>query len=211
MDVKEDLYHALLMEYASGCLDEGQSLIIAAHMALSPAARKTVAQYESVGGAILDDCCGKVAMTKDALARVLDKIDCGDSPSPCVQKSKSTMAYMNAPNCLQTYVESATWTDGKGGYQTISVRTSCHRSKARIYKIDPDTVFRVNTRSPHQLTLVLEGSFHDGRAVYRRGDLIVTNGDAVLHSDAEQGCICAVAQPSVFSVKRFVQQIFIRY
>ena len=71
MDVKEDLYHALLMEYANGCLDEGQSLIIAAHVALSPSARKTVAQYESVGGAMLDDCCGKVAMTKDALALVL--------------------------------------------------------------------------------------------------------------------------------------------
>jgi hypothetical protein len=149
-------------------------------------------------------------MTKDALAHVLSKIDRGDSPSPCTQKSKSPMAYMNAPNCLQTYVESATWTDGKNGYQTISVRTSCHRSKSRIYKIEPDTTFSMNSRS-HQLTLVLEGSLHNGRNIFSRGDLIVTSGDAVLHSDAEQGCICAIAQPSVFSVRRWVQKIFIHY
>ena len=211
MDVKDDLYHALLMEYASGCLDEGQSLIIAAHMALSPAARKMVAQYEAVGGAILDDCCGKVEMKKDALARVLDKIECGTSPTPCAQKKASPANYLSVPNCLQTYVESAHWTDGKNGYQSISVRTSCHQSKARIYKIEPDTAFRITTRSPHQLTLVLEGSFHDGKSVFRRGDLIVTTDNVVLYSDAEQGCIAAIAQPSVFNVRRFVQQIFIRY
>ena len=214
MNIKQDLYHSLLMEYASGCLDEGQSLVIAAHMALSPLARKTVAEYESIGGSILDDCCGEVAMKSDALKRVMDKIDCSQSSSPCAAKNrKKSMSYLQVPNCLQGYVESAAWKMDNDGRQTIHIKTHCHHSRARMYKIDPETSFHLSPRSSHQIILVLEGSFHDDKAIYRRGDLIVINGQsrAVLHSDPEQGCICIIGHPSAFNAKAWIRKIFVRF
>ena len=45
---------ARLLDYASGALPEPMALLIATHLALCPACRRTVAELEAVGGALLE-------------------------------------------------------------------------------------------------------------------------------------------------------------
>ena len=68
-----ETYHSLLIDYASGSLDEAHSLLVAAHIALSPNARRIVQEYESIAGGLLHECCAPVSMCEEALQSVQTK------------------------------------------------------------------------------------------------------------------------------------------
>ena len=58
----EETYQALLMEYVAGALDQAQSLIVSAHITMSPRGREIARACECVGGALLEKRCEPVAM-----------------------------------------------------------------------------------------------------------------------------------------------------
>ena len=60
----------LLLDYAAGVLPEGPALAVSLHVALDPAARRTVDRLRAVGGALLEDEAGP-DLGESALAGVM--------------------------------------------------------------------------------------------------------------------------------------------
>jgi len=211
----QETYHALLMEYASGCLDEAQALIVATHMSLSPYARKLVAEYESIGGSMLKDCCTPVAMKSDALKCVMDKLEQVAAPvKSCTEKlACKGKDYGNMPLCLESYMETRTWKDSGGGTHSIHVKTTCCGYSAQLMKMKPDLPVTPPTHDKHELTVVLEGTFTDGTMLYKRGDLIIVekNSPVRLRTDAQNGVICFVVKPAQSRVRKWAGQILLRF
>ncbi len=54
MDIKHHLSDELLSGYAAGTLAEGWSIAVATHLALCPACRSRLKQFEQIGGQLLD-------------------------------------------------------------------------------------------------------------------------------------------------------------
>lgn len=192
-------YHALLMEYASGCLDEAQALIVATHLSLSPPARKIVADYESMGGAMLKDCCGSVAMKPDALASVMGKIEKLGAPESCTEKLRKKCGDKDLPTCLESHMESKTWKSGPHGHEFIHVKTTCCGYTAQLMKVGPD-----KTISESAVTVVLEGSFVTETKRYQRGDLVVIEKSTMLRADAKQGAVCFIVRPAKSPFRKFL-------
>src|ERR1700761_8665451 len=65
---------ALLTAYAAGSLEMPMALIMATHFSFCPSCRNFVAAAEDVGGMLLDQIT-PLAMSPDALARTLTRLD----------------------------------------------------------------------------------------------------------------------------------------
>jgi len=207
---REETYHALLMEYASGCLDEAQALIVATHISLSPSARKVVADYESMGGAMLKDCCAPVAMKSDALKCVMDKIDRLEKPQSCTEKLKKKCGDKDMPTCLASHMEKNTWKEEKTGVHSIHVKTTCCGYTAELVKMAPDFSMDVQIHpTKHVLAVVLEGALSGGDKLFRRGDLaILEKGNTYpLRTDPQDGVICFVVKPAQSRMRQWAGKV----
>jgi putative transcriptional regulator len=206
----EETYHSLLMEYASGCLDEARALVVAAHMALSPSARKIVSEYESIGGAMLHDCCPPVAMKPDALKCVMAKLETAVAPtSPCKGKPKLDMSnFHEVPGCLEHYMQHTVWQRRADGYETLHIRTTCAGSTAEMVRVKPGISMEPKTRDQVEFTLLLQGSARDEGRTYSRGDLIIVGeeGTPYLLTDAS-GAIFFVVRPRTSPLKRAMKTL----
>lgn len=207
----EDVYHALLMEYASGCLDEAHALVVAAHMALSPSARRIIAQYEAIGGAMLDGHCVPVAMKPDALQCVMAKLETVVAPaSPCKGKPKLNMSnYHKVPGCLEHYMQETVWKQTPQGFQTLHIRTTCAGSTAEMVRVHSGTTIEPGTHSRAELTLILQGGARDEQRRYGRGDLIVIGQEGVtrLLADDADGAVFFIVRPSSSPWMRLAQKL----
>lgn len=215
---RDESYHSLLMEYASGCLDEAHALVIAAHMALSPSARKYVAQYEEIGGSLLQKCCSPVAMKPDALKCVMDKLESVSESAcktvkaagPCAGRPKLNMTnFQGVPACLESYMETATWKQTKDGFETIHIRTTCSGSTAEMVKLSPGKSIEPRSHGVTEITLVLQGGARDAGTDYTRGDLIIIEQDGphtLLAHDAD-GAVFFVVRPSSSPLHRMMKNV----
>lgn len=211
---KDETYHALLMEYASGCLDEAQALIVATHMTLSPPARKIVAEYESIGGSMLKDCCGEVAMKSDALKSVMDRIEKMGGPESCTEKLKKKCGDKNLPTCLAGHMEKNTWREETAGLHSIHVKTTCCGYTARLVKMAPDFSMEVQVHpTKNTLAVILEGTVSGGNTVFRRGDLAILEKGNVypLRADTRDGVICFVVKPAQSRFRQWASKIFSKF
>lgn len=211
---RQETYHALLMEYASGCLDEAQALIVATHMSLSPDARKIVAEYESIGGAMLKDCCGSVAMKSDALKCVMDKIEKLEKPQSCTEKLKKKCGDKDMPTCLAGHMEKNAWKPEKAGVDSIHVKTTCCGYTAKLVRMAPDFFMEVQIHpTKHVLAVVLEGTLTGGNQSFRRGDLAILEKGNIypLRADAQTGVICFVVKPAQSRLRQWAGKIFSKF
>ena len=94
----------LLLDHAAGSLPEGLALIVAAHLALCPTCRATVADCEALGGALLA-AIQPAPVAPDALDKVLARIDAEErtaaQPPPAPVLTDATL-----PRPLRGYVAS---------------------------------------------------------------------------------------------------------
>ena len=86
---------ALLVDYATGALDVGPRLVLAAHLGACPACRAEVALAEAVGGAFLD-ALPPAPLSPDALDRALARIE-RPAPSRAAPRSRGDWISVPAP------------------------------------------------------------------------------------------------------------------
>ena len=94
---------ARLLDYASGALPEPMALLIATHLALCPACRRTVAELEAVGGALLE-ALPPEPVADDSLARLLARLDRLEPAAPAAPASLAAAPILPQP--LRDYVGS---------------------------------------------------------------------------------------------------------
>jgi putative transcriptional regulator len=215
MSVKHHISDDFLIEYASGSLGEGWSLVVASHLALCPECRHRLSAMEGAAGALLDKAAPS-GNEDDAWARfrsgALDVKVEEVEPRSSDNRKEAVL-----PEPLRSYVggdlADLKWRAlGRGAYQ-ILIDTGDRDTQVRLLRIPAGKPVPEHTHEGRELTLVLTGSFRDGDDLFARGDIEEADGDLLHTPHATEGedCIClAVTEaPLKFSswIVRLVQPI----
>jgi putative transcriptional regulator len=205
MKINHHLSEPLLMGYAAGHLPEAFSLAVASHISLCDECRASLAAYEALGGAVIDDC-GFEPMSKDSLAAVLARLDQAPMESP---KPRSA-GVLPAP--LTDYVGGdlgrVKWRHiGMGVRQAILATGK--GATARLLHIPKGQAVPDHGHRGMELTLVLQGAFRDTTARFARGDIeIATTSDQ--HSpvaESDEDCICLAVTDAPLRFNAFLPRL----
>ncbi len=186
----------LLLDHAAGSLPEGLALLVASHAALCPACRRTLAEAEALGGALLATL-EPVAMAPDALDRVLAEID-AENGSDVTEVSRPERD-PQVPPPLQDYVgrgiEALAWQRLLPGVAAARLRAaSGGEMPVRLLRLAPGTAVPRHSHGGLEATVVLAGGYDDAGGHYERGD--VQLGDAGLDhrpvAAAGAPCLCLI-------------------
>ncbi len=196
MTINHHLSDAFLLDYAAGNLSEGWSLAVATHLALCPACRRQLDAMEGAAGALLEKITVVADTSNDAWDRMkarlggLQAIEINPAPP------RETANPAILPEPLRSYVggdlPDLKWRAlGRGAYQ-ILIDTGDKDTQVRLLRIPAGKPVPEHTHKGYELTLVLAGSFRDGKDVFARGDIEEAD-DTLLHQPiASEGedCIC---------------------
>ena len=180
----------LLLAYATGALAEAPALLVAAHATLNPAARRRLRAFEAVGGDLLA-AQEPLAMSGDAKAQLLARLDEPAPPAP----PRPAEARLPAPLAalLPGRLEDLPWRRRMPGLKDWDL-PSLAGGKARLMWVAGHTAIPQHTHRGLELTLVLDGAYHDGAERYAAGDLQIAD-EAVDHRPAvtaAEPCLCLV-------------------
>lgn len=190
-----------LMDYAAGTASEAVGLLVATHLALCPECRAKVADYERIGGAMLED--SRPADLPDAaLAAMLARLDevPADAPdempvkAPAVEFDDHTRRTLPEP--LRSYIgcnlDTAPWRNVTKALQEIELPLGESGYRTRLYRIKGGQAMPNHTHGGNEMTLVLAGGFSDDTGHYERGDVSIAD-DELVHTpvaDPGEDCIC---------------------
>ena len=179
------------MAYSAGSLPEAFSLAVATHVSMCDECRARLASYDSVGGALLEDC-GTAAMGGGSLSETMSRIANGAS-QPIVTRAPAAGAVFPAP--LRDYVgggaDTVRWRPVGGGVRQAVLPTSGD-AIARLLCIPSGTAVPDHGHRGPELTLVLQGAYRDEHGRFGRGD--VEMADEEMHhtpvAEGDEDCIC---------------------
>ncbi|MBJ6135598.1 cupin domain-containing protein [Ochrobactrum sp. Q0168] len=195
MDIKHHLSDELLSNYAAGALAEGWSIAVATHLALCPACRSRLKQFEHIGGQLLEMVEPQKldAGTWDSFKDKLQKVP--QSGARSVPHTEAELPVV-IPEPLRSYVggdlPDLKWKSlGRGAYQ-VPIETRDSETRVRLLRIPAGKPVPEHGHGGRELTLVLSGSFHDGTGLFARGDIEEADADLVHQPIASSGgdCIC---------------------
>ena len=196
-------FHAtddLLLRYASGHLPEAQSLVIATHLALCPICRARVAEYEALGGALVEDI-DPVPVAEDALAGVLARLDEPDHARDAAvlrPKAPLSQADLLVPRPLRDYLGISlgelSWRRLMPGLEEADIEVGPESVRARLMRVESGKGMPRHSHEGEEMTLVLSGAYRDESGCYRRGDLQIADPEIDHRPVADEGepCICLV-------------------
>jgi putative transcriptional regulator len=189
----------LLLAHAAGRLASGPALLMASHLEGCPQCRDRTAQLETIGGVLLE-ALPPESMAPEALARTLAAIDAPpatvpghEGRSPHAPRRRPALPDGVAwPRALQ-HCSATPWRWLGPGMRWSRV-TVPHDPAANVFllRIGAGKQLPEHTHSECELTQVLCGTFHDGRALFGPGDF--DEGDRSFHHQptvqAGGDCIC---------------------
>ncbi|MCC5994919.1 MAG: cupin domain-containing protein [Oceanicaulis sp.] len=182
-----------MLDCASGAAPEAVRVLAACHGAMQPEAARRMAGVEAAFGALLDDQDG-AALNPDALADMMARLSDGGEPAAPF----AAPGLLPAPlaRALETQPDRR-WRRRLGGYSEIVVEQLCEPGvEARLISIPPGKGAPEHDHAGEELTLVLTGSLHDGRAEFGRGDVCAAApGD--IHQprvNSAGTCVCFVIE-----------------
>lgn len=194
----------MLVALAAGTLLAGPAAVLASHVEGCAVCAERVAEFEALGGALLEEM-PDAGLAPEALARTLAAID---SPlASCVAATPPharRVGHLSRPELPA----GARWPRALDGCSATPWRwigPGMRWSRLRLPQ-DPDAnvfLLRIgagkflppHTHSELELTQVLWGSFHDGRAMFGPGDFDAADGTIHHQPVVQPGseCICLAA------------------
>lgn len=194
----------LLLAFAAGTASPGFALVVASHVEDCAHCRGRVAVFDAVGGAMLDELA-PATLAPDAFARTLAVIDAAPvqkagAPAPAYRPPlpASTEWPMALRACSVT-----PWRWLGPGVRWSRVTLPADRTaNVFLLRIAAGMKMPPHTHSDVELTQVLCGSFHDGRALFGRGDFDAADGSIrhqpVVEPDGECISLACVSGKVVF-------------
>lgn len=197
MTIKHHLTDALLMGYAAGTLPEAFNLVVAAHLSLCDECRAQAAAFDTVGGALLDQC-EAVPVADDSLAATMARIRQAGSDAKVAFRSLPSVPKAVLPKPVQDYVggdlDHVRWKSAGGGVRQAILPTG-RQASARLLHIPAGMAVPDHGHRGMELTLVLRGAFRDQTDRFGPGDVEVADQD-LKHTpvaDIGEDCICLAA------------------
>lgn len=189
-EIKHHLSENLLMGYAAGTLPEAFNLMVAAHISLCDECRAIVQSYDTVGGEMIENSAPAIEMNSDALAQTMSLIAGGP-----LHEAKPARKPGVLPGPIQDYVGGDTdaikWR-GVGLGVKQAVLHSDDMASARLLFIPAGAEMPDHGHHGLEMTMVLQGAFHDETDYFARGDVEIADPD-VHHTpvaDVHADCIC---------------------
>ena len=191
--IQHHLGDEILLGYASGSLSEGWSLAVATHLALCPECRKRLAAAEAVGGAMFE-AVEPAAVGDDILESVLARLDDlpPEKPTAKPAHAKAETGAHLFPEPLRSYVGGQLNWKWLGSAQQIRIKTGDKTTSCRLLRIPAGQPMPTHGHRGLELTLVLQGSFHDADGTFVRGDIEAADEGVEHQPIAGEGedCIC---------------------
>lgn len=208
MSIRHHLSDPLLIAYAAGNLPEAFGLVVATHVTMCDDCRARLGALEAVGGAILQGQSAE--MSAGALENVMARLgEVDPRPKP---KAKAAL-----PAPLADYIggdlASVKWKSLGLGVRQAILPTSKGAS-ARLLYIPAGQAVPDHGHRGTELTLVLQGAFHDDTDRFGVGDLEIATQELEHSPIAEAGCDCiclaATDAPLRFNalIPRLLQPLF---
>ena len=194
MNIDHHPSEELLLDYATGALDEGWSIALATHLALCPDCRQKVAELEAIGAAFMVTAA-PTPVTKTLHAALSSFSDGDVETGVSVPENIGSTSFI-FPEPLRSYIggdlDRVPWRRlGLGVYQCV-IPTGDKHSVSRLLRIPTGKPVPSHSHSGLELTLVLSGAFSDETGHYGRGDF--QEADETLehqpHAIAGEDCIC---------------------
>lgn len=188
---------SLLLDYAAGNAAEPVALLVATHLALCPACRRTAAACEALAAALLesDDPAADtdVPGPEAVLARLAAEV-----PEPAPKRSSPAAAAM-LPQPLRDYLpgplDALPWRMLSRGVHAFDVIGGRDGARAALLRIRSGAGVPMHGHTGNETTLVLAGGFSDATGHYGRGDVQSTDAACEHRPVADPGgdCYCLVA------------------
>ena len=212
MSVKHHPSDELLLDYASGALDEGWSLAVATHLALCPDSRQRVSEMEAIGASFMESL-SPTPLLKSSCDSVFSRLSTEDVAEDVSVPSGADNFPSIFPQPLRGYiggdVDKVPWQRiGLGSYQAV-IQTGDTNTVARLLKIPAGKPVPAHSHGGTELTLVLGGAFTDKTGYYGRGDFQEAD-DTLEHQPyavAGEDCICLAVTDAPLKFSGFAARL----
>ncbi|WP_444942049.1 ChrR family anti-sigma-E factor [Microbulbifer sp. ZKSA004] len=194
----------LLLEYASGSLPKGASLVVSAHIQMCAECRAQYQTMNTLGGSILESCAPQ-AVNDEAFQRLMGRIDQAAEPEQQVapERSKSTEPMLaDAPPVVHKLLKKnppIKWKTIAPALKMCRLKTGQDQYEVSFHRLSCGGKVAEHDHRGYELTLVLYGSFSDSDGVYSPGDFLLREpGDVhrpTVTEDQECLCFSAVQAP----------------
>jgi putative transcriptional regulator len=180
----------LLLEYATGGLEEAESLLVATHGSLCPLCARRVAEHERLSGALLA-AQSEAALSDDLLSRTLAQLDrlpaLPASPPPRDRVLPAPLLRITGP------FDQIRWQRSLPNVLTLELPLSLGGVPVRLRRFDAGSRIPEHTHRAPEYDLVLTGGVTDNATGkhYVRGD-VSANDTSDAHSltiDAGEECV----------------------
>ena len=194
----------LLLALAAGSLPGGPSLVVASHVEGCAQCGSRMRVLEAAGGAMLEGLAPE-PLSPQALAQTLAAIDARPHGGAAPARSREAAAPARPVARFPAAPEGMAWPRAfrscsatRWRWLAPGIRWSRitlpadPQAKLFLLRIGAGMKLAWHTHSESELTQVLHGSFHDGRALFGTGDFDQADGgihhQPVVRADSE--CIC---------------------
>jgi len=194
MDIRHHPDDDLLLARASGQLPAGARLVLASHLELCPLCRERARTLDALGGILLDEM-EAVPMADDALARTLASIDALEHARPAPVRASAPPPLPPGarwPSAL-AHCSATPWRWIAPGMRWSRVSVpEAPDANVFLLRIAAGKYLPQHTHQGQELTQVLHGRFHDGRALFGPGDFDAADGEIHHQPVVQDGseCIC---------------------
>lgn len=179
-----------LAAFAAGTLDEGLSLVVAAHVAVNPRSAAEYRDLVAIGGAMLEDI-EPVEMDSSARDEVLTRIDA--TPAP-LAPTAAVPPEPGLPAVLAPYRLGRWMPIGRG---VALRRVEVPGAEARVFMLraKPGIWLPAHRHTGHEWTTIIDGAYEHQHGRYAAGDFDEADEEHAHtpHVDPELGCTCIVA------------------
>jgi putative transcriptional regulator len=202
-----------LLDYAAGRFAQPFAVLIASHLTLCPACRRSVAQFEALGGLAVE-AAPPAELDPGSFEAVVARLD---EPEPAQTLPPATGELSRLPAPLRALVGAApAWKKVMRGLDEAEIGDGRAGVRARLMRIAPGCAMPRHTHGGREMLIVLDGGYSDEIGTYDIGDVAVAGADVVHRpvADAREGCLCFAVSDARLKLTGPIGRVlnlFIRY
>ncbi|NIZ09062.1 ChrR family anti-sigma-E factor [Pseudooceanicola sp. HF7] len=204
MSMTHHIPDSMLAGYAAGRLPHAFEIVVAAHISMCDECRAAMEAHQVLGGALLEDSAGAEEISADALENVLARLDEAPQPEP---ENRRVDIYPG-PVAAAMGGKAPRWRAAGGGVRQMILHED-GRSSARLLYIPGGMAVPDHGHNGTELTMVLQGAFHDETGQFGPGDVEVADESLEHTPIADHGaaCICLAATDARLRFKSLLPRL----